>query len=118
MNVVCPWCLKGPQLSLMPNLLSDSRLGQSRPPDIRWLGQNIRFLGYSFSNSFRKLFGNCSYSNSFRKLFGTVFENCSRFFRKDFLDILFRKLFGTVFENFSERFSKTVRDFFEKIIWI
>ena len=98
-NVVCRWCLKGPQLSLMPNLLSDSRLGQSRPPDIRWLGQNIRFLGYSFSNGFRKLFGtvfeNCSYAKRcFRKLFGKVFENCSRFFRKDYLDILFRKLFG------------------------
>ena len=49
MNVVCRWCLKGPQLSLMPNLLSDSRLGQSRPPDIRWLGQNIRSIGYFVS---------------------------------------------------------------------
>ena len=81
-NVVCRWCLKGPQLSLMPNLLSDSRLGQSRPPDIWWLGQNIRLFGYSYSKRF------------FRKLFGKVFENCSRFFRKDYLDILFRKLFG------------------------
>ena len=78
-NVVCRWCLKGPQLSLMPNLLSDSRLGQSRPPDIRWLGQNIRFLGYSFSKSFRKLFG-------------TVFENCSEQFSKTVRN-RFRKLF-------------------------
>ena len=95
-NVVCRWCLKGLQLSLMPNLLSDSRLGQSRPPDIRWLGQNIRFLGYSFSNSFRKLFG-------------TVFENRSEQFSKT---VLMRK---DVFENCSEKFSKTVRNSFRKL---
>ena len=40
-------CLKGLPFFLMPNLLSDSRLGQSRPPDIWWSGQNIRPIGYS-----------------------------------------------------------------------
>ena len=96
-NVVCRRCLKGLQFSLMPNLLSDSRLGQSRPPDIRWLGQNIRLFGYSYSKRF------------FRKLFGKVFENFSGFFRKLFLcEKNFRLFFSKRF--FGKEYPKRIFD--------